>query len=443
MGANQNTIMAQALTYRTKIRLHSRTNSTGEQAITIRLTFNNKRIDLHTGFTIQSSKWDEKSQKAVRNCTNSQGHTFADINDGIADRLSTINKIFKKQELDGQYPSPEQVKEEYGQVYSNKKIEQAEETLLSRLDEFIANRSRLNNWSDNTFKKYRAIRHHFKEFEEKLTIEDLTETKLADLISFFQRKWKHNSTLNKRLQDIRAFFKWCDDGNHPINPAYRTFKPKIKIIRNTVIYLEAEELLRIYNYKFSEKDSYLDLSRDWLCFSSFTSLRFSDVERLEKKDIRKDYFEITTKKDADPVKIDLNKYSQAIIKKYQKNPLAGDKVLPPIFNQILNANLKKIGKLCGIDTPITKTHYQGSTRIETTKPKYDYITAHTGRRTFICLALSMDISPTTVMAWTGHESFEDMRPYIEITSKAKREAMEKFNSLDSLKLKKLKAIEEN
>lgn len=430
--------MAKTLTYRTNIRLHPRQNTTGEQPIEIRLTFNSNRIDLQTGFTIHSSKWDADTKKVARNCTNSQGHNFATINDCIADRISTIGHIFRKYEIEGRYPLTEEVKKEFYNIYSSKKtIEDSRRTLLFYFDKFIESRRVLNNWSDTTLKKYQAIQRHLEVFDANLTLEELSESKLTDLIQFLQEKWTHNSTLNKRMQDLRAFFKWCDDTGIHINTAYKTFKPKLKIVRNAVVYLEAKELLQIYNYEFADKDSYLELSRDWLCFSAFTSLRFSDVERLKKKDIRSDYFEITTKKDADPVKIELNKYSRDIIKKYSKNPLAGDRALPPISNQHLNANLKKIGKLCEIDTPITKTHYQGSKRIEITKPKYDCITAHTGRRTFICLALSMAIPPTVVMAWTGHESFDDMRPYIEITSKAKQEAMAKFDALATAKLDKL------
>ena len=165
--------------------------------------------------------------------------------------------------------------------------------------------------------------------------------------------------------------------------------------------------------------------------------------KLRKVDVRDTYIEITTQKDSDAVKIDLNKYSKEIIKKYKKNPFAKEFVLPRVHNAVLNRYLKEIGKICEIDTPITKISFEGATRKEETKPKYEYITSHTGRKTFICLALSMGIPPTTVMAWTGHDSFEDMKPYIRITDEAKAREMAKFDTLATRELETLEEQEQD
>ncbi|MBQ5775196.1 MAG: hypothetical protein IIW05_04940, partial [Paludibacteraceae bacterium] len=200
----------------------------------------------------------------------------------------------------------------------------------------------------------------FQEYNPSLQIEELSEQTLLQIAKFFQRYWKNNSTFTKRWQDIRAFFKWCDDNNYPIHKDWKRFQIKYKTAKKFIVYLEADELLKIYNYDFTGDKSHLALYRDWLCFGAFTSLRFSDIGRLEKKDVRDDYFEITTKKDSDPVKIELNKYSRAIIQKYKKNPFAKKKVLPPVHNAVLNKYLKNIGEICEVNTTITKTYYEGS-----------------------------------------------------------------------------------
>ena len=53
----------------------------------------------------------------------------------------------------------------------------------------------------------------------------------------------------------------------------------------------------------------------------------------------------------------------------------------------------------------------------------------------------MGIPPTTVMAWSGHESYEDMKPYIRITDQAKADAMAKFDNLEQLNLTPLEEVE--
>ena len=89
--------------------------------------------------------------------------------------------------------------------------------------------------------------------------------------------------------------------------------------------------------------------------------------------------------------------------------------------------MKELGKICEINTMETIIYYQGNNRIEDTIPKYELLTTHTGRRTFICNAIMLGISPNIVMKWTGHADYNAMRPSIEIADQAKKEAMNLFN----------------
>ena len=51
---------------------------------------------------------------------------------------------------------------------------------------------------------------------------------------------------------------------------------------------------------------------------------------------------------------------------------------------------------------------------------------HAGRRTFICLALSSGIPPQLVLKWTGHSDYKSMKPYIDIATRTKSDAMAKI-----------------
>jgi hypothetical protein len=93
----------------------------------------------------------------------------------------------------------------------------------------------------------------------------------------------------------------------------------------------------------------------------------------------------------------------------------------------MNDYLKDVGKICGIDTPIAVTHYKGDERIDEVFPKYELLGTHTGRRTFVCNALSLGIPPQIVMKWTGHSDYKAMKPYIDIADSAKSEAMKRFD----------------
>lgn len=98
-----------------------------------------------------------------------------------------------------------------------------------------------------------------------------------------------------------------------------------------------------------------------------------------------------------------------------------------VTNQRMNQWVKEVCFLAGIDTPITTVYYKGAERMEETHPKYELAGTHTGRRTFICNALTMGIPAATVMEWTGHSYYKAMKPYIKIADAEKARAMKLFD----------------
>ena len=59
------------------------------------------------------------------------------------------------------------------------------------------------------------------------------------------------------------------------------------------------------------------------------------------------------------------------------------------------------------------------------KPKYELVTSHMGRRTFVTLSLEKGMRPEIVMKITGHKDYATFKRYIEITSKVKYQEMMK------------------
>ena len=68
-----------------------------------------------------------------------------------------------------------------------------------------------------------------------------------------------------------------------------------------------------------------------------------------------------------------------------------------IANQKLNEYLKELGALAGLSAPTERTRYRGGQRLSETHPKYALLGCHTGRRTFVTLALERGIAPTYVI----------------------------------------------
>lgn len=164
------------------------------------------------------------------------------------------------------------------------------------------------------------------------------------------------------------------------------------------------------------------------CFMCFTSLRYSDVFNLTWADVKENGIHVVTQKTTDAIIIELNKYSEAILKKYRElPPLPGNKVFPVISNQKMNDGLKELGKLAKIDTPHKIVYYKGNKRYSEIYPKYAVLSTHCGRRTFVVNALFLGIAPEVIMEWTGHYDYNSMKPYIKIVNELRASSMQKFN----------------
>ena len=93
----------------------------------------------------------------------------------------------------------------------------------------------------------------------------------------------------------------------------------------------------------------------------------------------------------------------------------------------MNDYLKEMAEIVGFNEAIPVTYYRGSQRVDEVYAKYQLMSTHAGRRTFICNALMLGIAPQIVMKWTGHSDYSAMKPYIEIADKAKEDAMLLFD----------------
>ena len=92
----------------------------------------------------------------------------------------------------------------------------------------------------------------------------------------------------------------------------------------------------------------------------------------------------------------------------------------------MNRLLKDLCEICEFNTPVHVTTYRNGVRHDDIYPKYELIGTHAGRKSFICFALGNGIAPDVVMKFTGHSDYKSMKPYIEIASTAKIDAIKKL-----------------
>ena len=399
--------------------------------IRMRVIFLNKRVDFSTGYRIDVAKWDFEKQKVKNGCTNKLKQSSSDINSDLQKYYTQIQDIFKVFETKNIIPNPELLKQEFNALNKQSKPDSKSKSLSdfkTVYEEFKNVNGRQKNWAKSTLQKFESVKVHLFTFKSDLTFEYFDEIGLNNYILYLgEIKKMRNTSVLKQLGFLKWFLRWAYEKNYNPSNAFEKFKPNIKIVAKKVIFLTPDELKSLREFIIPEQKQYLERVRDVFIFCCYSSLRYSDVYILKKSDVKNHHFEITTVKTGDSLFIDLNNYTRAILHKYKDVHYEDDKALPVISNQKMNDYIKELAELVGFNEPIHETYYIGAKRIDTVTPKYELLSTHAGRRTFICYALSIGIPIQIVMKWTGHSDYKSMKPYIDVVNELKANEMKKFN----------------
>ncbi len=229
-----------------------------------------------------------------------------------------------------------------------------------------------------------------------------------------------NNTVGKYIKNLKVFLVYATEHEYT-QQNYNLKKFKVFNDEADTIHLSETELMTIYKKDFSKR---LKPVKDIFCFACFTGLRFSDIDKLDNTHIKDNYLEIKTEKTKDSIRIPLNDFAKEILRKYKAK--LKDKPLPTgLTNQKTNEYLKEIGELAKINEVIRIEQFNGSNRVVTNKQKFELITTHTARRTFVTLALEKGIRAEVVMAMTGHRSYKSFMKYVKITDKVMEQEMKR------------------
>ncbi len=397
--------------------------------IRYRVKWHGNITSFNIGYRVEIKKWSTEVQRCKNNTTHGKKKVSASIiNKRIQQYQDACEELFAGYALHNKVPDKKGFRVDFQKKIGKQPKKLIDESFFEVFDRFMQEESVKNQWTNSTKKKFKSIKNHLLDFDDKLALDKLTEEKLIEYQCYMQKVLAYkNSTLIKNLSFVKWFLKWTIKKGFNTHKAFETFKPKLKHTKKKIIFLTLEELRLVKNFRIPKDKKYLEEIRDVFLFQCFTSLRFSDVENLKRSDVKANHIEVTTLKTTDSLIIELNKHSRAILKKYEKEEFANDKVLPVISNQKTNKHLKELMLLIGIDEPIRETYYIGNKRFDEVTPKYNLISTHAGRRTFICSALALGVPPQVVMKWTGHADYSAMKPYIDIADSIKANAMEKFD----------------
>lgn len=418
-------------------------NKFGERPIRISVTINKTRMMTTVGFSVRPDIWDDRKQRVKPHKQNSQKQTSSEINEVLDTYVIRFTEFEK--ECEGK-PSVEDLKKAMqGKIEKKKKAPR--HNVMYYYDIFIREESIAAQWSRGTLQTINAFKKHLQDYAGNKPLTYFNDDGVTKLLNSLRSDLNFKETsIQKNYKVLRWFLRWAvRKGYLERQDMYRT-QPKIKMLEQPVIFLTKEELLKLYNFQIPSNGTKVKLkdldgneyektvedaaalakTRDLFCFCAFTSLRYSDMANVKRTDIRGDILYTTTQKTNDRLPIDLNSFAKAILDKYKDCDFPGGLALPVISNQKMNDYIKDVCELCEFTEPITKIFIQGGERVEETSMKWQLVSTHSGRKTFICFALASGIPPQVVMKWTGHSDYKAMKPYIDIAEKEKKRQMSVF-----------------
>ncbi len=414
----------------------------------LRITWNHGvALTLSVGYHVDKtdsrgrSSWD--GSRCRKNTTHGKDKVSAAIINKALDNLEDrIEKAFFYFENMDRTPTKDELKRRL----DDKKTSDSK-TVVEMIDEFINEQGSINQWSLNMTRNVRkSLLYLVEALGENVSLDSIDNTQYARLLQFFYNKkvivhnleddpiiqtGLKNTTINAYLNNIRRFVKWAEEKTYCSSCTIPKQPASLKTINKQVIFLEWHELMAIMNLDLQYMPSFNDV-RTMFCFSCFTGLRFSDMQSLKWSDVYEDRIEVVTQKTSDRLIINFNKFSKEIIDQLFKTcHEPSDKVFKKISLNNYNHTIIKIAKMAKIDTEIEILQLSGANKQTVKMKKYECITSHTARRTFVCNSLSLGIPPNIIMKWTGHKNYKSMKPYIDVTSSATKDNMSLFDTLPS------------
>ncbi len=430
--------------YSVTFRLLSKAHPDGSHTVRMTVCWKGQRVSQCLPVSAFEDQWDDFSMRARPTKTHRE---INNINEVVFSFRDKVTDIFQTASLNNHVPSKEELtnalatkiekpEEEIVEDTETAEVEAEKEKteenaevhpIAKTITEFILNQSEERGWAPITAKKFYNIQQDILNAGLK-NVEDLNGEGVKKLMKYLNTRNLENAVLMKKASVLRWFLGWCRRVGYLDNDEYKLHQPHLKCPQKEVIYLTWDELLQLYYFDYGSHIA-LDQARDVFCFCCFTGLRYSDAKRLKWSDVHADHIRIVTQKTSDSLTIELNKYSRSIIDKYRTNGVFSPDqlVLPAISIQKNNEHIKDCAMLAQIDETLRLVSYKGHQRIEKSVLKWEVITTHCARRTFVVNALRLGIPAEVIMKWTGHSDFKAMKPYVAIVDELKRENMALFD----------------
>jgi integrase/recombinase XerD len=375
-----------------------------------RITVDRKKAEFFTGHFVEINNWDQASQKSL-----SKKNSI--LEEDLTSIKNNIINIKRRLIYDEKPLSAKLIKDIYTGANEIKQF------LLEYFLEHINQIEKLSKeYSLGTVSNYKTTYKHLVNFLGTRKLKDIPLSQvdskfihdfdfhLMTYINLVSKTTMDRNTANKQHQRLKAVIYKAIRSETLIKNPYQNFK--LRNTRTNRDFLTDGEIKQMKDHSLGDNAS-LQKVRDIFLFSVYTGLRFGDAIELNTQHIKidkngKPWIEKVQGKTDEMLRIRMLIPAIEIMNKYdrEERKITGF-ILPRISHQKVNAYLKVIAELSGIQK--TLTH-------------------HIARHTFATtIALSNNVPLEMVSKMLGHTSVKATQIYAKITSKYLNEVTDRLD----------------
>lgn len=366
---------------------------TNVRVIYLRITVDGVPKETSTRQHWDVTRWSQRTERATGNKEDARTVNFF---------LETLEMKIQQYRTDLMYAGKPVTSEKLMDYLMGKSASQSKvvQEFQKHNDELLALVER-GEYAIGTHVRFEVAKKHLKEYLRfKYSVEemDFREINFEFVKDYeFYLKTVKNISHNTAVKYITNFKKIVllaiDKEIITADPFKRFKTKKIKVPKKP---LSGYELAQLKNHTFSTPR--LSTVRDIFVFQCYTGLAYIDAFNLKKSDIKfgidGEMWIITERqKTGGNINIPLLPKAKAIMERYKDHKLCLERnsVLPVTSNQKMNAYLKEIADLCGIESTLN---------------------THKARRTFgSTVTLNNDVPIHVVKELLGHQSVKQTEEY--------------------------------
>lgn len=396
-------------TYSVIATIRKKRTKNGKALIMLRITVNGCRAEISVKRKIDPERWDSSANRVKGNKGDAR-----EINALIDKLMLRLNKIYAGLVEEDDVVTADKIK----QIFQGK--EPVRKTLLEAFDHHnLMMKSRVGiDFSPSTYTRYKTTYDHIKNFllhqysQSDIFLQQIRYPFITDLEHYLKvvRKCNHNSTL-KYIRNFRKIMNMAVKNDWMDKDPFKAYQVKLKDTKRVFLTREELQVLEVKQIEINR----LDQVRDVFVFCCYTGLSYVDVEKLSLKEIvigldGDQWISIDRTKTGNASNVPILPKAHQILLKYRDQPeiAISGRLLPVISNQRINAYLKEVATLCGIEKRLT---------------------FHAARHTFATtVTLSNGVPIETVSAMLGHKNFRTTQIYAKVVQEKINKDMQKLRN---------------